>query len=213
MDLPHRTPDAVDAVDAAIVARQIGRPPRGLHAVESRCRWGHPVVVSVDPVVDGRSGREPFPTRFWLTCPLLVAQVSRIESAGGIGALGRRIEADPDLAAELDGDHARCAAERRAALVGAHRDEATDRGFLREVETTGIGGTRPAPAGGDGAPATFPGSGLKCLHAHYGFHRARGGVAGRLMEEEHDLRECDAAEAAASVCAAAANSFRGPPGV
>jgi hypothetical protein len=148
-------------------------------------------VVSVRPLVDGKAGPEPFPSFLWLTCPILVEQVSRIEAAGGVKSLGEEVAASPDLAAALAEDHRRLAAEREAAMTADERKTATAAGFLRELVETGIGGTRLHPGG----------TALKCLHAHYAFHRARGGVVGRLMDSRHGLRECTRAEASCSPCA------------
>jgi uncharacterized protein len=53
---------------------------------------------------------EPFPTTFWLTCPHLVAAVSRLEAAGGVERWTQAATDDPELAASLD----RANAEQRA---------------------------------------------------------------------------------------------------
>jgi hypothetical protein len=48
---------------------------------------------------------EPFPTTFWLTCPHLVAAVSRIEAAGGVERWTRATADDPVLQASLQQAH------------------------------------------------------------------------------------------------------------
>jgi uncharacterized protein len=45
---------------------------------------------------------EPFPTTYWLTCPYLVAQVSRLEAAGGVERWSRAAAEDDQLRASLD---------------------------------------------------------------------------------------------------------------
>ena len=88
---------AID-VDRADVARQIGREPRAFSRVVVRCPFGRPAVTEQSPYdPDG----EPFPTTFWLTCPFLVAAVSRIEAAGGVARWTRAAAEDPALAASL----------------------------------------------------------------------------------------------------------------
>ena len=57
---------------------------------------------------------EPFPTMFWLTCPQLVAAVSRLEAAGGVERWTQRVARDSDLAASLE----RGNAEQRALRPG-----------------------------------------------------------------------------------------------
>ena len=67
--------------DRAVVERQLGRPPRAFRRVVVRCPFGRPAVTE-QAAYDDRG--EPFPTMFWLTCPHLVAAVSRLEAAGGV---------------------------------------------------------------------------------------------------------------------------------
>jgi hypothetical protein len=45
---------------------------------------------------------EPFPTTYWLTCPHLVAQVSRVEAVGGVERWTRAVADDPGLEASLE---------------------------------------------------------------------------------------------------------------
>jgi len=174
--------DPGPSADARIVERQIGRPPRGPVRVVSRCAFGYPVAVAVDPLVPCRRGGgppEPFPTRFWLTCPVLVEQVSRLESAGTADRLEEEMAGDPDLAARVAADHDRYAAERFAALGPEARADAERRGLLGTLRDGGVGGVRDRRH-------------LKCLHAHYALHRARGGAIGALLDARHGPKECDA---------------------
>jgi hypothetical protein len=62
--------------DRETVARQLGREPRPFR-VAARCPYGAPSVIENEP------GRD-MPTRFWVTCPSLVREISRVESAGGV---------------------------------------------------------------------------------------------------------------------------------
>jgi uncharacterized protein len=111
--------------DRAIVERQLGRPPRAFRRVAVRCPYGCPAVTEQEPYdEDGR----PFPTGFWLTCPYLVAAISRIEAAGGVERWTRAAAEDAELAARLERAHA----EQRV---------------LRPELDLGVAGTR---AGADG---------------------------------------------------------------
>jgi hypothetical protein len=85
--------------DRALVERQLGRPPRAFRRVVVRCPFGRPAVTEQEPY-DDRG--EPFPTTYWLTCPHLVAQVSRVEAAGGVERWTRAAGEDPELAASLE---------------------------------------------------------------------------------------------------------------
>jgi hypothetical protein len=84
--------------DRAVVERQLGRPPRAFRRVAVRCPFGCPAVAE-QAAHDERG--EPFPTTFWLTCPYLVAAVSRVEAAGGVERWTEQAKRDQDLAASL----------------------------------------------------------------------------------------------------------------
>jgi uncharacterized protein len=85
-------------MDQEIVARQLGRPPRAFRGVAVRCPFGKPAVAEQEPFdADGR----PFPTQYYLTCPFLVAAISRLEAAGGVDRWTRAAASDPGLAASL----------------------------------------------------------------------------------------------------------------
>ena len=84
--------------DRALVERQLGRRPRAFVSVVRRCPFGRPAVTEQAPRdEDGR----PFPTTYWLTCPHLVAAISRLEAAGGVERWSEAVRADGDLARSL----------------------------------------------------------------------------------------------------------------
>ena len=133
-----------DERDAYAISAQLGRPTRGGGDVVARCDLGLPVVVRMPPVLPGG---EPFPTRYWLTCPLLHRRVARLEAAGGVGEMERAIDADPALRDAVAAAHARYAEERDAALT-------------EDVAHPPRGGVAGIVAPPDARP------GVKCLHAH-----------------------------------------------
>jgi hypothetical protein len=109
--------------DRATVERQLGRPPRAFRRVAVRCPFGRPAVTEQNAFDDGG---EPFPTTFWLTCPQLVAAVSRLEAAGGVERWSRTAAEDASLGASLERAHAQ-QRELRPELdlgVGGARPEA-----------------------------------------------------------------------------------------
>jgi hypothetical protein len=128
--------------DRAAVTALLGRTPTGAFEVVVRDAGGAPIVIRNAPLLgDGT----PMPTRYWLVGRAEVAEVSRVEAAGGVRAA--EVAVDP---AELADAHARYAAERDAALP---------------PDWTG-----PRPHGGVGGTAR----GVKCLHAHYAWFVAGG---------------------------------------
>jgi uncharacterized protein len=131
--------------DREVVEAQIGRPIRSEADVVARCHLGLPVVTRVPPLLDDGT---PFPTRFWLTCPLAARRIGRLEAAGGVAAMEERAAADDDFGTRLEAAHDRYRRERDAALP----DD----------------GGGPRPSGGVGGTRV----GVKCLHAHYADHVA-----------------------------------------
>ncbi len=131
--------------DRGAVAAQLGREPRSAVVVAARCHLGLPVVIAVPPHLDDGT---PFPTRYWLTCPLAVRRIGRIESRGGVREAEEWIAADAAVQARFAAAAARYAAERDGLI-------ADDAPSFR-------------PSGGVGGAS----GGVKCLHAHYADHAA-----------------------------------------
>jgi hypothetical protein len=107
--------------DRDFVERQLGRPPRAFRRVVARCPFGLPAVTEQAPF--GEDGT-PFPTQFWLTCPHLVTQVSRLEAAGGVERWSRAAAGDPLLRRSLELAHAeqrRLRPELPVGVAGASR--------------------------------------------------------------------------------------------
>lgn len=131
--------------DRSAVAAQLGREPRSVVDVVVRCPLDLPVVIMVPPHLDDGT---PFPTTFWLTCPLAVRRIGRLEASGGVKQADERILADEAFSARY-----RAAAERyrreRTAMIGEDAPQHQPSG--------GVGGSR---------------GGVKCLHAHYADYAA-----------------------------------------
>lgn len=126
--------------DRGVVEAQIGRPPRSEIDVTARCHLGLPVVITVPPLLEDGT---PFPTLYWLTCPLASKRVGRIEAAGGVRAAEMMLAEDADLRASHDAAMERYREDRDARVPQDHAG--------------------PRPRGGVGGT----GAGVKCLHAHY----------------------------------------------
>lgn len=97
--------------DLAIVAEQLGRPPRGVLAISARCPAGHPNVVKTAPrLADGT----PFPTLYYLTCPRLAGAIGTLEASGVMADMTERLSAEPELAAAYRRAHEAYLADREA---------------------------------------------------------------------------------------------------
>lgn len=167
------------ADDEAIIERQLGRPPRSVRGVEVRCPWGYPAVIRVAPLLKDEAEIEPFPTLFWLTCPIVVEQLSRLEERGVIDLLEEQIQQNEDFWKNYTEDHRLYAQERFALLSAEERKLLEERGWLESLRDRGIAGV-----------ADF--RWVKCLHAHYAHHLARGSAVGRWLEEYFQFSWCPA---------------------
>lgn len=152
--------------DDKLIECQINRKTRADSVVVSRCHLGLPVVVSVPPVLE--TG-EPFPTRFWLTCPLAHKRIARLEAAGGVRAYDQRMEDDAEFRTKVEAAHVAYAKTRDAALPSE----------VKIAPRGGVGGVR---------------AGVKCLHAHYAHTRGGGEnpIGAEVLEAIEPL-DCGAA--------------------
>ena len=99
------------------------------------------VIENAPLLLDGT----PMPTRYWLVDPVIRAEVSQLEAAGGVREAASAI--DPEL------------------LAAAHRRYAQERDALLPAGRDG-----PRPSGGVGGTRV----GVKCLHAHVAWWLAGG---------------------------------------
>ena len=136
--------------DAAVIAVQLGRAPRGLLAVAHRCPCGLPDVAETAPRLPDGS---PFPTLYYLTCPRANAAVSKLEATGAMR----------DMTARLAND----ALRRR--YQAAHHDYLARREAA--ARRAGVAPLSPGTQSAGGMPRR-----VKCLHALAAHELAVGGV-------------------------------------
>ncbi|MGI9584508.1 MAG: DUF501 domain-containing protein [Acidimicrobiia bacterium] len=150
------------ADDRRAVEIQIGRPPRSRVVVEARCHLGLPIVIEVPPILDDGT---PFPTTHWLTCPLAMLRISRIESAGGVRDADRLLVEDAQLASDFDETSARYSADRETLMP---------QGWAGPRPSGGVGGSR---------------GGVKCLHAQFADTAAGNNnpIGGRVADDINPL--------------------------
>jgi len=127
--------DRVAPADLAAVRAQLGRSPRGTHAVGHRCPCGLPDVVVTEPrLPDGT----PFPTTYYLTCPRAASLIGTLEGGGLMREMEVRLTEDAGLG---------------TAYAAAHRSYLKDRAELGNVPEI-------AQVSAGGMPDR-----VKCLHA------------------------------------------------
>jgi len=131
--------------DRSVVEIQIDRETRSPVVVRTRCHLELPVVIDVPPILDDGT---PFPTTHWLTCPLALLRVSRLESAGGVRDADSDMTSDSELAAAFEEANRRYEAER---------DRLVPSDWTGARPSGGVAGSR---------------GGVKCLHAQFADHAA-----------------------------------------
>lgn len=152
--------EPADERTRSLVTAQLGRGPRGEIAVAARCEYGLPAVIRTAPRLDDGS---PFPTLYWLSCPMAARAISRLESTGRMRDYERRLAEDLALAESYRRAHESYVA-RRASLGGDPNDPRTSAG---------------------GMPAR-----VKCLHALYAHEVADGNPVGALARAEVEPLGC-----------------------
>lgn len=160
--------DAVPSIsefDLNIISKQLGREPRGLRRVASRCVFGCPEVIEAKPFFeDGK----PFPTLYWLTCPAKVKAVSRLEDKGWSDRFRKLLAADELFYKRFYAAQQDYISRRRTG------SEKTGHPIFK----TGVGGVKELEA-------------IKCLHAHYAHYLATGtNPIGEVINREIAGIEC-----------------------
>ncbi|WP_456695370.1 DUF501 domain-containing protein [Aeromicrobium sp. P5_D10] len=147
----------VAQADLDAVAEQLGRPPRGILEIMSRCPSGHPNVVKTEPRLDDGT---PFPTMFYLTCPRLAGEIGTLEASGLMKEMSARLEQDEALATHYAEAHRTYLAEREAL------------GHVPEIDGITAGGMPTR---------------VKCLHVLVGHSLAKGPGVNPLGDEAIEL--------------------------
>ena len=135
-----------------------------------RCPVGHDLVLRCHPLRRDRERPEPFPTLYWLACDAVGAQIARLEYAGGVAEIERRMAEDAELRALVHANHDAYVEERWALLDEDDKHRVAAAGLTRSLRERGIGGIANRDS-------------VKCLHLHYAHHLARGSAIGELIEE------------------------------
>jgi hypothetical protein len=156
------------------VKKLLKRSPHGLLKVEKyHPTLGHPMVIKVEPWVRGA----PFPTLFWMTCPILKKEISHLESAGWVGKLeAEHFTKDSENLNLLKTHHTAYLQERIQAFENSSYEWSDiPEAMEKIIKETGIGGIHDFDH-------------IKCMHLHYGHHLARENQVGKVMDELFDLK-------------------------
>lgn len=117
------------------------------------------MVIENQPRLEDGS---PFPTLYWLTCPILIKRASVLESEGWMEQMNDRLASDEALK------------DRLRAAIDAYK-EARDSHEVLE----------PAPAPPGGGPDR-----VKCLHSHTAHELAASNPVGALVLSQTGFPDC-----------------------
>mmetsp|Transcript_14553 Transcript_14553/g.23128 ORF Transcript_14553/g.23128 Transcript_14553/m.23128 type:complete len:317 (+) Transcript_14553:43-993(+) len=176
--------------DLETVTKQLGRPPKGIWEVSSRCPSGHPQTLRVHPlkkITTARGGGRgdkpkiiPHPTHYWLTCPKIVAQIGDIERKDGCVRAKNWLLQDEERTRDYKRNHLEYAADRWHSMSKKEAEETENMppAILRRIKWSGIGGS----AWWDNC---------KCLHQIYAHHLVRkNNIIGRWIDDNFDVCAC-----------------------
>ena len=144
--------------DEAVMAAQLGRPTRGVHAIGHRCPCGNPDVVTTESRLPNGT---PFPTTYYLTCPRAASRIGTLEGTGVMKEMQERLGSDPELAAKYRAAHEAYLADRAAVAEAGGFD-------VPEIEGISAGGMPDR---------------VKCLHVLAGHALAAGPGVNPLGDE------------------------------
>ena len=139
-----------------IVEIQLGRKLRSSVNVVTKFHFNLPVVIKVPPNLDDGT---PFPTTYWLSCPMYTKKVGSLESTGLIKELDEQIQKDKNLYDQW-----------------SNRQHSYETERTQEINEN----TKIHPYGGVGGARES----IKCLHSHLADQLATGkNVVGQIVEE------------------------------
>ncbi len=155
------------------VKELLGRAPRGLFQVEKyHPEHGHPMVIKVVPFVD----KAPFPTLYWLTCPILKKEISHIEKDGWIEKIGTEyFSKDSENLKNLRLHHQDYCDQRVKLFDETIKDWSLLPPAMEKIlRTTGIGGIHDF-------------DNIKCFHLHYAHHLVSDNQVGKVLDEVFNI--------------------------
>lgn len=151
----------------------LGRKPRGAKEI---LLWnqslGLPKVIRVSSFVD----EKPFPTIYWLTCPVLKKRIDSLEASGLIKDLEQELKSDPELLESHRLDNLEYIKRRKQAIIQDKLSNTIPKTMLDSLERKGIGGIDDF-------------SRVRCLHMNYAFHLVRPTTIGKILDLRYKLYE------------------------
>jgi hypothetical protein len=192
-----------DVADLNCISQQLGYLPTNFVGVSARNADRVPVAIQTYPLFGGAPRRQiktaasmpntqlrmlgtPFPTLYWLTCPIISKAIANLEGQGHVQRIQQIVRECDDLTQRLWTCHAEYAENRWDSLTQIDRsvlENSDESSRIRDMlQYSGIAGTNVTRVvrtarENDGNPRrNEPASGwqpsIKCLHTHYAHFRS-----------------------------------------
>ncbi|MFW6121285.1 MAG: DUF501 domain-containing protein [Petrotogales bacterium] len=152
-----------------IIELQLKRKIDNGFSIIKKCNWGYPQVIKSSLLKNNK----PFPTVFWLTCPLLCKNVSRMEEKGMIKYFEEKLNRDGKMKKKFLEAHNSTQKLRNKSLPVD-----TPSWVKEDMSVKGIGGTKKLLT-------------IKCLHLQLANYL--GGIenpVGKLLWESIAIKNC-----------------------
>lgn len=146
--------------DLQVIKEQLEREPDNLLDIIKYCPSGKPAVLLTVPFGEDQN---VFPTIYWLSCPYLVKEVSKLEDKGLIKKLTLKLKKNKLFRKRMEREH-EVYARKRMALLEQKKIDAIKKispDIIKVLKNSGVGGIRDK-------------NGIKCLHTHLADYMVNG---------------------------------------
>lgn len=141
-----------DLGELKIIKGQLDNSAENVIKAIKYCPTNYPMIILVHPFYN----QKPFPTIYWLSCPVLKEKIFELEDTGYIQELKQKKNQIDEFRNELDNSHRRYAQVRIKLLSKNELENAKkmSEDLFEMLMESGVAGIREK-------------EGIKCLHGHY----------------------------------------------
>ena len=165
-----------DLFELNIIRGQLDNNAESVIKVIKYCPTNYPMIILVHPF----SNDKPFPTIYWLSCPVIKEDIFKLEDTGYIEVLKRKKNQSKEFQKKLDNAHKRYSKVRVSLLdkdkLKRARQKSKD--LFEMLKKSGVAGIREK-------------EGIKCLHGHYADYIISGdNPVGEEVAKKIDIPTC-----------------------
>lgn len=162
-----------DLEELNIIKGQLEDPAENVIKVIKYCPTNYPMVILVHPFYNDK----PFPTIYWLSCPVIKEDIFKLEDAGYIERLKIKKNETKEFRKKLEDAHNRYSKSRIDLLSENELENAKEisEDLFNMLLKSGVAGIREK-------------EGIKCLHGHFAdYIITRDNPVGREVAKEIDI--------------------------